>query len=543
MRHSNTSFAVIIVVIFMLAIFIPFVGAFLQQDQGISYTEKRKLQQLPEFPERLEELSSFIPQFEKYYNDQFGLRDIFIKSYKQAKKLVGDHDISGTSGNVGTKNTVKGKEGWFFLNRKWDGDPFSDYRNIDLYSENELLRSTLLFAARADWLKSQGIEYLFFFAPNKHTVYSEYLPDYIKKEGDISSLDQLDDALRRYTNVHFVDLRNTLQQAKDEASKYWKDQKEEAALYYKKDSHWNGAGADIAQFEIARKIEELFPGKIHPAKRPFDDFVMSAFAGDITLIMGGKEKEAYGPVLEKGLCTSEKKSDYLQRQHVTVCEKGILNAVIFYDSFFPPLKPYFTDYFHRTVYYWEEMSKSKVEEQISIKKPDIIIEERAERHLPFTPDTENESYSEFWEKHWPKWKNTVFELDLKEAGKAGRSDNVTLSYNEKDMALLLEAVNDDPILYLPKTAFVKNRLYLVKTIIVSDHDTELELFYSVIGKENQFSQEHSVTTRLGKGENTVFLPLFSMDLAGDLRFDPGKKSGKYRIQGLEIKEIDWIDLR
>ncbi len=545
MYTKNNSYSIVIIVIFILAIFIPFAGAILQEDKGLSYTEKRKLQQFPAFPEKFSGLSDFIADFEEYYNDQFGLRDIFLRTYTATKKLLGDHNISSNSQNVGTKNIIKGKNGWFFLNRKWDGDPVADYRNLHLYSEADLWRSTLLFAARTDWLKRQGIEYLLFFAPNKHTIYSEYLPDYIQKEGEISSWDQLNDSLRRYTNVHFVDLRSTLINAKSNAAQYWKENKDQAALYFKKDSHWNAGGADIAQYEVAKKITELFPGKITPIKRNPKDFVMMDFAGDISMIMGSKEKEAYGPVLMGGTCTPETLIDYLQRTHVTTCKKGKLNAVIFYDSFFPPLKPYFTDYFHRTAYFWERMRKGKVEQQISLAKPDIVIEQRAERHLPFTPHTKNENYNQFWVDHWPKWKRKVFGLDLKEAGKGKlRTYNVELKYGGKRKGLRVVATTDDPHIYLPKVGFQKNKLYLIKVQIFSEHQTDLQFYYHAIGKKQQYPTEpYSITVPLQKGENTIGIPLFSMDLAGDWRIDPGKKAGKYYIRELAVKELDQISLK
>lgn len=544
MRTRTSWLSLTIVILFVLAIFAPLVGAILTEDRGISFTEKRKLSQFPSFPGKPSGVKSYIVELEKYYNDQFGFRPFFLKSYTKVKSLLGDTDIASSSKNVGTKNVIKGKDGWYFLNRKWDGDPISDYRNIDLYSEGELLRAVLLLSARVDWLKENGIEYLLFFAPNKHTIYSEYLPDYIVKEGDLSSWDQLNDALSRYTDVMFVDLRSTLIEGKKEAAKYWKERKEEAALYYKKDSHWNYAGGDIAQFAIAKKIEQIFPGKIHPIKRPLQDFVMGSYAGDITLIMGRKEKDAYGPVLRSGTCTKESQRDYLQRSHETECENGILTGLIFYDSFFPTLKPYFTDYFGRVVYRWQRMSKAEVENQIRIKKPDIVIEQRAERHLPFTPEIKNEVYSDFWEKNWKKWKKSIYKLNLKAAG-AGeyRSENVKTSYQGFRKRLSLEAMTNDPVLYLPKIDFRKGHIYMAKVKLKSSHDTELQFYYSVTGKKDAYPTErYSVTVAIKKGMNSVYLPLFYLNMAGGLRLDPGKKEGSYQVLELEVKELDWVRL-
>jgi hypothetical protein len=536
--------ALIIIVAFLLAIVTPLVGAILQEDRVLSYTEKRKLQQLPSVPEHISDVPEFLHLYEEYFNDQFGLRDLFLKSYARTKRAIGDHDIASSAENIGTKNVIEGKEGWFFLNRVWDGDPFSDYRNIDLYSEGELLRAVLFFAARVDWLRELDIEYLFFFAPNKHTIYSEFIPDYIEKVGEISSWDQLNYALDRYTNVHYVDLREPLLNGKGEAARYWKTDKDQAALYFKKDSHWNGAGADIAQYEIAKKLKELFPGKIEPFRRPPEDFQMSAFTGDITLIMGGDEKEAYGPELYRSTCTDETKEDYLQRQHVTLCGKAELNAVIFNDSFMPPLKPFFTDYFRRTAYYWEQMRKSIVSQEIDISKPDIVIEQRAERFLPFTPRAWYENYSRFWQKHWHKWKKIIYRLDLENVGQGKyQGENMQMLYDEAENQLTLNALTDDPQLHLPIQDFKEDHLYLIKIEIESFAATELQVYYGVSGKEDQDPEPFSETIALKKGVNSVILPLFSLELNGFVRVDPGKKAGKYALKSLEIKELEWVSLK
>ncbi len=516
MKNSSKIFPIITILIFLLSIFVPLAGAIFQEDRALSYTEKRKLTQLPNFPNKLSNLKEYLKVFEGYYNDQFGFRNIFLSSYARVKNIIGDYEIASSSTNVGTKNIIKGKDGWYFLNRKWDGDPISDYRNIDLYSPAELWRATLFFAARADWLKRRDIEYLFFFAPNKHTIYSEYLPDYIQKVGDISSLDQLKDSLGRYTTVHFVDLREILLEGKKEASRYWHDSttKKDAALYFKMDSHWNGAGADIAQFAIARKIEELFPGKIFPYKRPVEDFTMFRFTGDITRIMGRTEEEAYGPVLMRGKCVNNSAEDFLQRKHQTYCKDARLNALIFNDSFFPPLKPYFSDYFRHAVYRWERMTLGEVEKQIIRKKPDIVIEERAERHLPFTPVLQKgEDYGAFWQANWNLWSKSVFILDLKDTSRGKYPfDHMSLKYEDAEDELQIEAMTNDPVFFLPTVPLKNNRLYLAKIEITSDRNAILQLFYSETKENSIFPSENlSLTSQLSKGQNTVYLPLFSLD--------------------------------
>jgi len=545
MSQRNTFFSLLVVALFLMAISLPLVGAIVQEDRGLSYSEKRKLQQFPEKPSQFEDIPTFVAEFEKYFNDQFGFREYFLKGYSKVKGVLGDHDISSAAQNVGTSPTIEGKNGWFFLNRKWDGDPVADYRNLHLYSENELLRATLLFAARTDWLQSLGVEYLFFFAPNKHTIYSEYLPDYITKIGNISAWDQLNDSLERYTNVNIVDLRRVLKESKNQAAPYWQDKKDEAALYYKKDSHWNGAGADIAQYVIAQKMEELFPGKIGPKKRDPADFEMLQFTGDITLIMGRNEKEAYGPILPGSICTEDRFEDYLQRYHESICEQKTLNAIFFNDSFGPPLKPYFTDYFRHTLFLWESMTKKKTLELVKRVKPQIVLEQRAERFLPFTPKAYGENYPLFWDKHWPKWKETVFDLkNIYNENKLELEGNASLQILPETRHLQITTTSNDPHFLLPEIAFTEDDLYLVRVVLTSSHATTFQIYYSSHGKENEFPVEpRSFSVPVKKGRNVLYLPLLSMDLSGKLRVDPAKIAGQYGIEEFVIKKLQQVNLK
>jgi hypothetical protein len=534
-------FSWIIVLIFLGTISTPLVVTCFQEDKLLSSTEKRPLAQFPPLPDDTKTVQQYPRELERYFNDQFGLREFFLHAFSRLKELIGDTEINSSQGKVPTENTVRGKNGWFFLNRVWDGDPIADYRNISLYSEVDLLRATFIFAARNDWLRRHGARYLLFFAPNKHTVYAEYMPDYIVKQGQISSMDQLYEALARYTSVPFVDLRNVLQKGKKDAHLYWKNRKEEAALYYKKDSHWNAAGADLVQFAVARRLEKMFPGLIIPEKRPLEDFTMLGFTGDISLIMGRKDEEAYGPHITGGRCTTATTEELAKRQLVTTCATGKLNALIFHDSFFTiPLKAFFADYFAKTTFLWQSMSQQAFLDQLQQGRIDVVIEERAERFLPMIPDITHERYDAFWGTHFPFWKKIIFSF-------AGQIDTKNRQFTTHDMELTprtfrnaaLRVTGDTPGLALTEIPFAENHLYMLYLEINSPEDTTLKLFYSSKDQAVEFpDSKHVYDFLIKKGENTLYVPLFSGHLGDRLLLVPGTDAEKYTVKKLEIREVD-----
>lgn len=537
-----------ITLIFIIAISAPLIGAFIQEDRTISPTEKRQLAQLPQTPVTQEMLKNFPREFERYFNDQFGMRELFLQSFSAIKTFIGDTEISSAANKIPTENIIKGKDDWFFLNRVWDGDPVSDYRNISLYSEIDLQRATLIYAARNDWLKRQGIRYLLFFAPNKHTVYSEYMPDYIVKQGDISSMDQLYDSLARFTSVEFVDLRDPLIAGKKKAHLYWQDNKEEAALYYKKDSHWNGAGADIVQYEVAARLEKMFPGLIIPKRRPYDDYIMLRATGDISLIMGRDDKGAYGPTLFTGKCSMATPEEFKQRQQVTTCETGKLNALIFHDSFYTlPLKVFFADYFAKTTFLWESMSQGAILEQLKKGRIDVVIEERAERFLPIIPIITSELYNEFWAEQMRDWKKVIFALDSKSAaGNTGQYTikNARVEQSKTGDSLNIHATTSNPSLTIKDIPFASNHLYMLHVEIDSPGSTELQIYYSSQDPAVHFPDEkHQLTYRIEKGANVLYIPLFTGDMGDRLRFDPGNTDVLYILKNFSIREVDLSNLQ
>ncbi len=46
-----------------------------------------------------------------------------------------------------------------------------------------------------------------------------------------------------------------------------------------------------------------------------------------------------------------------------------------------------------------------------------------------------------------------------------------------------------------------------------------------------------------KGKNILYIPLFRGDIGNRLRFDPGGKSGLYRLRKFEIREVDSSSLK
>ena len=363
---------IIITIIFGITIYVPFLIGIFAKDKTISQVEKRELSSLPEIPNSIGELKSFPQSFNDYYSDHIGLRNLLIKYYRLVKFTIGDSP---------SPDVTLGKNDWLFLgsiqqNYNRHHDPVGDARHVNLYSPENLEKFAQYLVDTKNWLKDRGIEYLFVIAPNKHTIYFDQLPNYVRKVNEKSAMDQIIEYLEEHTDVSVVDLRPALMKYKDKKQ-----------LYYKTDTHWNHFGDNIAQYEIMKKIEQLFPNQIEPEM--IQDFkYIRERDGDLANFMGLNtiQEFLYEPIFQESCAVTKEPPDAKQKDiHTFICEGQKLNALIFRDSFFENLKPYFSRKFKRSTYIWNKLNHSYLTQYVELEKPDIVIDEFVERNLPYIP--------------------------------------------------------------------------------------------------------------------------------------------------------------
>ncbi len=366
------------ITLFLLLLFIPLFGSFLIDDQFTSEAENRVLSTKPKFPTSVAKLIEYPSQFANYFSDHFGFRETLTKQYF---KLV---SLFGAQGEMA--DVTVGQDGWYFLGStragyKKDGDPIGDAINRNLFTQTQLIDFVDRISTINEWLKTRGIHYVYMIAPNKHTIYFDKLPTYLKKQGPYSATDQVVNYLREHTDVHVVDVRSALLAKKDQFE-----------LYHKRDTHWNQMGSNIAQYELVSELAKVFPEltpKLIQDSRfrnlPFKTAGLARMAG---LDEGGDTQPV--PQFSK-VCVPINRSTDADRAITRIketCDRGVLNALIFRDSFFEAMRGYTSRQFLRSVYRWERINHQALIDELAIRKPDFVIEEVVERLLPYLPDSE-----------------------------------------------------------------------------------------------------------------------------------------------------------
>jgi len=352
--------------------------------------ENRLISTIPNFPANKNEYLVFSNKFDDYLKDNIGLRSNLIRYYNQINFYIFQ--------DKSTKNVMRGKKDFLFLNQ--DGNSISDHLGFTkLRTEFELEQFAKRIQESHDYLESKGIPYVFILAPNKITIYPEYLPDrliYNNKENHIT--DQLLNYLKANTDVTIIDLRKVMIETKKMCNPYGQF-----------DSHWNLCGSSAAykyileQIEIKKKfkIKEINHSVIETNKCDWGGLVRMYTKVHPEKLQRAREGcYDYEVKYDNNSCDTERSKG--RWSFKVLCNKNYQyqRAVVFHDSFFSQLTGFFSRSFKETSFVLDRLGEKKLQEQlftkemevcgydscgpdISIVDTDIVIEQWVERYFNF----------------------------------------------------------------------------------------------------------------------------------------------------------------
>ena len=363
-EEKNNTKAKIISIVFLCLLIYPII------DQTFKITKRKQTNQAKKiinFPSLdTNKLESLPKLFEEFYNDKFSLQDFLVttNSYFKIKILK----VSPNPDKV----TV-GKKGWLFWGQYTD-----NFRGINLFTNDELIKLKKIIDDRGSCYKSLGIKFYFAIAPDKPSIYPEYMPSWMQKVTPFTLYDQVVTLFKNDSLVNVIDLRKPLIEAK----------KFNTLLYFRIDHHWNDVGAFYAYLSIINRIRKDFP-LINPLK--YDDFNLDTSEK----ITGGSEAEMlniqkwyhdYFCKLYKKIPTKSQngvkcnypmpdwfpyKNDY---EVVRVFDNESLPyAFVIRDSFSDYLIQYFQENFRKTKLLYDCWEYKANFDIIKKEKPDIVI--------------------------------------------------------------------------------------------------------------------------------------------------------------------------
>jgi alginate O-acetyltransferase complex protein AlgJ len=349
---------------FVIAIWLPLAASFLGLSTGAGLTENRTPAPMPDLDLDFSRLAAFPQQFERYYNDNFGLRSTLVQCLNTFRSHIEGVTIAG--------NVLVGRDGWLYYTAE---NNIEDYRGLIRISEEQLRRMASNLEERRRWLAAFGCRYLLVIVPTKWEIYPEHMPANINRVSKVSRFDQIVSYLRQNSKAEFIELRTPLLEVKAKDSRL---------LYHPIDTHWNQLGAFIAVREINKKLSEWYPQiKIGSLDDYSVEETTSTF-GNLAEMMGLRNLERTDyilhsieprPEMDVEILDSVNipKSLYLQPRGVS-----LPTAVFSHDSSGDILRGFLSYSFKRCFTVGEHMLDPEIIEQ---EHPDIVIEEIGQRTL------------------------------------------------------------------------------------------------------------------------------------------------------------------
>ena len=356
----------LIVVVVLFAPMVGHFGSFFNLNY-IQVTEKRLPSPAPVLPKNYAELKAFPASVDAYLEDHFGFRSVLVKAYNFALTKLGASP---------SKKVITGKSGWLYYSEE---DMVAQYTGESLFENDEASQWLQAMAARQAWLAERGIPFIIAVAPNKMTVYPEYLPDWITKVKDRTRLDQLMASAAQSPALDLIDLRSLLLA-----------EKKDKAIYYKTDSHWNDRGAFIGYQAIVKRIQGYFP-KVSGLTPGMVRFSASNCSGlDLAQMLNiaelAKEPYSYQTMFltQSHVLSTTNYYDTRYPMKVETSQKDLPRALILRNSFVIPMEPFFNETFSEVIY--ADRSSTKFDKAfIEKENPDIVIDILVERELPIMP--------------------------------------------------------------------------------------------------------------------------------------------------------------
>ena len=341
------------------------------RDPGVD-RENRVHAARPGLPRDWGQLDAFPHEYEAYFGDNFGFRSDLVAANTWLKRSV--------LGVSASPKAALGKDGWIFLL----GDFATAYQRKPGFAPKELEEWTIMLTARKRWLERREIPFLFVAAPDKHTLYPEYLPPVAQPLWKTSPLDQLYGALEAAGEVDTLDLRPALRAAKADG-----------IVYHQLDTHWNDVGCYVAYRTLVEKLNAFNLACGTPL--PLSAFTRTEKVvrdGDLAALVGVEGvASSRQPYLERkdgvgktvmGTVNADSTGLPKEQAYVSYETPGkTLNVMFLRDSFGDRIAPLLAAHCGRLVCGPSAVFNTEL---ILREKPDIVVLERVERYLIAKPE-------------------------------------------------------------------------------------------------------------------------------------------------------------
>lgn len=299
---------------------------------------------------------NYLSDFSNWVNNRFFLRQELITL---------DNAVTSQFGVSGENQVILGKDGWLFFK-----DTLNDYTGTEQMSERELFSVAKNIELMNEYCQSTDRDFSFVIAPNKNSIYGQYMPNYGVKN-DVGNAERLLKILSA-AGIKSPDLFEAIRGKNEQ-------------LYFKHDSHWNSKGAALG----ADVINAAFDVKTDYFNGNFDK--IQSHSGDLFEMtypsLTDTETDTVSAYLEFEFVSKATRPDSITLETVSKSEGSLL---AYRDSFGNLLFPYLAaSYgecrFSRAVQYDLTFDSDYVMVEIVERNLNYLL-----KYLPIMPSPERE---------------------------------------------------------------------------------------------------------------------------------------------------------
>lgn len=290
---------------------------------------------------------AYLEELANYYGDRFVPRHAMVTAYSALQ--------AGVFRTSAMEDVILGRDGWLFYREELD-----DYLNIAPLTDRQAWAAAHTLAMMQDYAEARGADFLFTIAPNKSSLYPQYLPETGKPLEGETNLQKIT-AYLTAEGVAYADLFTPFRELSE-------------VLYQRLDSHWTAKGAALAHDKLLSVLGRT--GGIAFS----NEFVsVSNRVGDLyqMLYPTGKELDTDMVPVQEPIYTAVNPVRSPEAQNIlTSSEQGTGSLLMFRDSFGNALYPYLAHSFASA-----RFSRSMPYRMDWLNGEDTVIVELVERNL------------------------------------------------------------------------------------------------------------------------------------------------------------------
>lgn len=208
----------VFIILFLLSSMAPLL--LIGIDKPVEGIEKRILATMPQLKTDEGLLNrNYLKELGTYFEDHF--------AYRQQMTTLDAKLQARFFGTSARDTVIVGKSGWLFYEETLD-----EYLGINLMTDRQLFQAAKNLSLIQEYVQEQNAVFLFTVAPDKNSLYPEYMPGRYHAVSKENNASLLVDWLKKEA-VTYVDLFSELAASNE-------------ILYYDTDTHWNYLGASIA---------------------------------------------------------------------------------------------------------------------------------------------------------------------------------------------------------------------------------------------------------------------------------------------------------